>query len=286
VEAEHTPWTKLLARPGQAANRADVAAWWTSNLAPRLLLGAELRIAGQLHRLAEIEFYYHAPGIHDDPFAHGDACQLTSGQWYLHRTGSGFRGGSYKGIDLTFGDGHAHGGILIRSLECPDGHIVEGPSLCVDHVLKCCGQTQVAALDKAIGARPAWGDNPVALHWLDTPEDAPVVQSGRVGLTLKRVATFPKMAAMIFQPYRYLRKPRALRKGRNYVILALHHQGLTPGQIAEVTGSPARAIARQIDGYHQGWQDGEDPSLAAFHGKALSATVLAQMCGAWARHHA
>jgi len=275
-----------LARPAKATNRAEVASWFNLVLAPRLLLGADLVIAGQPHRLAEIEFYYHAPDIHDDPFAHGDPCQRTTGQWYLHRTGKGFRGGSYKGIDLTFGDGLAHGGILIRSLECPDGRLVEGPSLCVDHVLRCCGQTQVAALDQAIGSRPAWGDNRVALRWLTTPRDEPVYQSGRVGLTLKRVASFPKMADMIFQPYRYLRRPRSIRKGRNYVILALHHQGVPPGQITEITGSPGRAVARQIDGYQQGWQGSDDPSLAMFHSKTLSTVVLAQLCGAWARQHA
>ncbi len=252
-------------------------------LAPRLLLGCDLLLANEPHRLVEIEFYFHEPGVHEDPFTHRDPIQLTTGQWYLHRTGKGLKGGTYKGIDLTFG-GRAHGGILIRALECPDGRIVEGPSLCVDHILEVCGYTTVSELDRVVSGREAWGDIPLRLRWCDVLHDEPLVASGRVGLTLKRAAEHPKMPEMIFQPYRFLRRPRDLRKGRNYLILELSRTGKDVDEIAATTGSPTRSIQRQIDVYTQARGDAHDPTLSAFHDQALKPKVLAQMYGAWSKH--
>jgi hypothetical protein len=75
------------------------------------------------HRFEEIEFYCHS-GIHQDPFAHCNPIQQSFGKWYafvsfnclalhfnswnfffryFHRNGNNYRGGSYKGVDLTFG---------------------------------------------------------------------------------------------------------------------------------------------------------------------------------------
>ncbi len=38
-----------------------------------------------------------------DPFSHCDAMQQTCAQWYFHKTGGKYRGGTYKGLDVTFG---------------------------------------------------------------------------------------------------------------------------------------------------------------------------------------
>ncbi len=277
-------FAEFLQIPKSATSFAEVGQWLTDVLAPRLLHGCELKVAGQPHRLAEIEFYLHAPGRHEDPFTHADPIQLTTGQWYLHRTGKGFRGGTYKGIDLTFG-GDVHGGILLRSLECPDGRLVEGPSLCVDYLLQACMYTQVAELDRVIGGVPAWSENPVQLCWREPPGDGAHVRSARVGLTLKRAAEHPRMRALIFQPYRFFIRPRDIRKGRNYLILQLHREGVPAAVIAAQTGSPLRSVQRQIDGYTRGLSGGHDASLSAFQNRALSPSLLAQLCGAWSAHY-
>jgi len=39
-----------------------------------------------------------------DPFTHKDPLQQTCGQWYFHKIGAQYKGGTYKGLDLTFGD--------------------------------------------------------------------------------------------------------------------------------------------------------------------------------------
>jgi hypothetical protein len=49
-----------------------------------------------------------------------------------------FKGGSYKGMDLTFGKkGVVHGGILIRSImDMQSKEYIEGPCNTLDRILK------------------------------------------------------------------------------------------------------------------------------------------------------
>jgi len=96
-------------------------------------------------RIIEVEAYFlGGAGYHEDTFTHAFPEQGTAGQWYFHRvtpTG-GFKGGTFKGMDITFGNGAVggkhFGGFLIRSI-LPVGAtspvIVEGPSLVVDKLL-------------------------------------------------------------------------------------------------------------------------------------------------------
>lgn len=60
----------------------------------------------QYYRLIDIEFYYYAPGSFEDVYAHKHEAQLEMGKWYFHGSG----------IDITFGNGQCHGGILIRGI--------------------------------------------------------------------------------------------------------------------------------------------------------------------------
>merc|ERR1711879_385882 len=109
--------------------------------AETLLNGATLFISGKKHRFVELEFYYCHPKHHNDIFAHRDEYQKRCGIWYFHRTGKGFKGGSYKGLDIAFGNNDAHGGILIRGIhDLENKKLIDGPSLCVDHILKTTGK--------------------------------------------------------------------------------------------------------------------------------------------------
>ena len=103
-------------------------------MADCLLNSFRLIIANKRYRIIETEVYYRGPH-HVDPFAHRDPIQLQCDRWYVHRTGGSYNGGSFKGLDITFGDGRASGGWLIRGLEQCDGTHIDGPSLVVDHIL-------------------------------------------------------------------------------------------------------------------------------------------------------
>jgi hypothetical protein len=132
------------------------------------------------YRILEIEFYCHTNNEdvtdelrHEDPFSHKKCIQLnTSGYWYFLTAGShedSYRGGNYKGINLTFGPFESetvtgrkgiYGGILIRSIsristETIDAEkeyqlrkedIIEGPSKCVDAILNASGYSSILAL--------------------------------------------------------------------------------------------------------------------------------------------
>jgi hypothetical protein len=98
-------------------------------------------------KLLEIEFYLNdATNDHDDPYSHKHEHQLTCGEWYFHRVGkNGYRGGTRKGIDITFGSAERkiYGGILIRAIQDElTKEVIEGPSLIVDKVLEACDVNQ------------------------------------------------------------------------------------------------------------------------------------------------
>lgn len=217
---------------------------WFARIASRLLGSWTLSAGERVHRFVEIEFYYHGP-CHGDPFVHAHSEQLHVGRWYFHRMGGAYRGGSFKGLDLTFGDGVAYGGILIRSLETPDGQLIVGPSLCVDHLLAITGSSSVASLDRSIGGRPAWDPNsPLHIAPVEGHPRA-VFRTRRVGLTLKKHKD-ALAVDRIARAYRFLTEPRRVTKGRVELIDALLAEGRAPEEIRALTGSPSHAIvARQ-----------------------------------------
>ena len=47
--------------------------------------------------------------------------QKELGKWYFHKTGKGYKGGTYKGVDLAFGQHGSHAGCLLRAIEPLDG---------------------------------------------------------------------------------------------------------------------------------------------------------------------
>ena len=87
-----------------------------------------INVNNKHYRFSEIEFYLNHKQ-HPDTFTHGDEMQSILGNWYFHRAGKSYKSGSYKGLDLSFGQGdNSHGGILIRSIQSlEDGSITEGP---------------------------------------------------------------------------------------------------------------------------------------------------------------
>src|SRR4051794_40956116 len=173
-----TDWLDVLKKPDGLQDAGFEA--WFSGIAEVLLNGTRLVAGGVPNRLTEVEFYYHGPE-HPDRFAHRDPVQVHTGRWYFHRTAGVYRSGSFKGVDLTFGTAQAHAGILFRGLERPDGTLIDGPSLLVDHLLDATGAAAVPALDKVIGARLAWDPgNPLRLERATDLAQKPVLRSARV----------------------------------------------------------------------------------------------------------
>lgn len=247
------------------------------SIASQLLFGSDLVVGNESHRLVEIEFYYFGDE-HPDPFTHRDLLQLEFGRWYFHRTRGSYRGGSFKGLDLTFGDGKAFGGILIRSIETADGKLIDGPSLCVDYLLAKAGAIAIAELDAAIASRVAWDtESPLVLRWNESDRHQ-LYRSARVGLSLKKAQLSAQMPQYILLPYRYLTQPRRITKGKLYLVLSLHIQGIDPTIIQQITGCPKQSIIRYIADFEAGLQETD---FTPYFGIDFNSKQLCKLHGTW-----
>lgn len=271
-----------LTRSGPLASPQDGRAWF-AEIAARLLNEWDLTVQGERHRLAEVEFYFYSPPGHGDPFAHRDPIQRSLGLWYFHRAGregaGSYRGGSFKGLDLTFGDGEAFGGILIRSLETSGGSLIDGPSLCVDHLLARTECERIADLDQRIAGRTAWDEgSPLGLAPAVSPRAGRVFRSARVGLALKQSKATEEGFRYALQPYRFLTEPKRIAKGKVHVALALDEEGHSLDEIAKLTGCPKGAAARYIADCRAGQSSS---GFAEYCNADLNPTALCRLHGAW-----
>ena len=272
---------ELGARPTHVTADEHFAPWF-AELVGRLLNRTDLLVGGTPYRFAELEAYYHGPQ-HPDLFAHRDPVQLENGRWYFHRTRGEYRGGSFKGLDLSFGDGKAHFGILIRTVVDPQGNVIDGPSLTVDHLLAQTKVKDVATLDKLIGNRKVWDESaPIAIRESAATRTANVYPSSRVGLSLKRAHGKPDAPRFVARPYRFLTEPRAISKGKAHLVLTLYLDGETPERIHDITGVPRKTIDRYIRDFDAGR---EVPGFEGYVGKDLSTAELCKMLGTWAARY-
>jgi 3-methyladenine DNA glycosylase Mpg len=242
-----------LVPPADAEEAAYLPAF--RRMAGLILNQTTLHIAGHPHRFTEIEFYFNG-AKHLDTFTHGDSMQEEGGKWYFHRTGGEYRGGTYKGLDIAFGREGVPGGILIRGVERLDGDhaLLDGPCMCVDHILSLTEKPSVSALvdsfDRSVDA-PAGGESPLHVTVDATPRAATVVESPRVGLTLKRGASDPRVR-FLAEHYRFLSEPSRIKKGRVNLILGLHRHGHPPAHIARLTGSTLSQIGKYVAQFEAG----------------------------------
>src|SRR5262249_14366674 len=190
-----------------------------------------------------------------------------------------YRGGSFKGLDLAFGDGKAHFGILIRTVVDPQGNVIDGPSLTVDHLLAQTKAKDVATLDQMIAARKVWDESaPLAIRESSSPRTANVYPSSRVGLSLKKARGKPDAPRVVARPYRFLTEPRAISKGKAHLVLTLYLGGETSERIHDITGVPRKTIDRYIKDFDAGR---EVPGFEGYVGKDLGTAELCKMLGTW-----
>lgn len=274
-------WPALFARPA-----VDDFPGWFARIAHQLLNGCRVVANGVPLRLIEVEAYYHGPG-HEDPFAHRDPVQLTAGRWYFHRTAGEYRGGSFKGLDVAFGrrETNAFGGFLIRGVELPDGTVIDGPSLTVDHILKTTTHASVSALDVVIAERVGWLDGlPLRLEALPEAEARPIQTGIRVGLTLKRRRFKENDPAFgfLFRSYRYLTEPRRTKKGKPHMVLPLIAAGKRAEDVTAATGCPTATVRRYATDFAAG---STLSTPEPYYGKEMSTADLCKLYGLWWERH-
>lgn len=259
---------------------ADEAAYLPAfRAAADLILNRTLwHVGGHPHRIVELEFYWDGGG-HRDSFAHGDPIQHQFGAWYFHRSGGEYRGGTYKGLDIAFGREDVVAGILIRGVEQRDGELLDGPCICVDHVLALTGHATIQSLASAFDLRvdSPDGRSPLHLTVVASARAAPVHESPRVGLTLKR-GVLADRARFLARPYRFLTEPARIKKGRLHTVIGLHRRGHSPHEIAALTGSAPAQVGKYIAHFEAG--KGRDPRDYV---KDLNSEETCQLLGACER---
>lgn len=272
------PLHELGLKPAHATTEAQIDPW-VSGLTEYLLNGVDFVAGGKVFRFAELEAYYHGPG-HLDLFAHRDPVQLENGRWYFHRTRGEYRGGSFKGLDLAFGDGTAHFGILIRTVVGADGTVLDGPCVTVDHLLGLTKAKDVATLDALISGRKVWDATaPLFIRESAQTRTAPVYRCSRVGLSLKKAKGKPDAPRFVGRPYRFLTEPRLVTKGKPHLVLALHRGGEDIDSIAALTGCPKKTVERYVKDFEAGKAA---ENFDGYVGKHLSTGELCRMLGTWA----
>ncbi|KAJ3852393.1 hypothetical protein EV368DRAFT_41145 [Lentinula lateritia] len=220
----------------------------------------------------ELENYFWMAEVHEDPFTHGAPEQTRSGNWYFHRapqksndlrkssaivTG-GYRGGTRKGLDLTFGPSldipspyfsppplketpipSNRGGILLRTLQnTSTGRVISGPSLLVDEILKFNSVTSISDLvtKQWMGDVFAFRDNAhsapsTSVLRFEEKDEAKIqavriYQSPRIGLGLSHPSVSPSFdnprVVYLSKPYRYFVHPELLTSnGRPQTFLGI-----------------------------------------------------------------
>ncbi len=165
------------------------------------------------YRMAEIEFYVKCTP-HDDKYTHGDVNQKAFGKWYFHRYPNGsYKGGTYKGVDLTLGDKDTCFGILIRSIyNAETDEMIDGPCKTVNKILEHykCADVPAYMDDK---------DDPLSATSKDNFHvkrknglNAETIYKGpRIGLSDK----YPEWKDI---KYRYLIKKNMIKKGKNTLV--------------------------------------------------------------------
>lgn len=208
-------------------------------IAQELLNLCVLNVNDKEMRICEIEFYLKSEH-HDDIFAHCNEKQKENQTWYFHRTrdGTSYRGGTYKGLDITFG-GNGFGGIIIRAIS-DDNTYIDGPCKVVDYILKECQVEDVKTLDSNLDN--VFDKNLIYIKPKDLDEKE-IYTSARFGLKFKQ----KEQSDFILLPYRYMSFPNKVRKGRQHLVLEMFLNGYSEQEIVKITGINKNVLSRYIN---------------------------------------
>jgi hypothetical protein len=245
-------------------------------IAELLLDRAVVVIAERPHRFTELEFYFDGR-LHPDPFTHGDPMQRELGRWYFHRSGTTYRGGTYKGVDIAIGSADVCAGILIRGIaEIRGATLIDGPCMVVDHILALAKAHSVADLANSFDLAIApTARSPLYVEVAAT-RGTTLYATPRIGLTLKKGHT-PVRHRLLARPYRFLSEPSSIKKGRPHLVTSLHQLGHSALAIAEITRCRPNVIASYITAF----ESGRGKPIESF-GTELSPSELCGLLGALA----
>ncbi|KNC98745.1 uncharacterized protein SPPG_05725 [Spizellomyces punctatus DAOM BR117] len=257
-------------------------------IASTLLHHTTLQAHTTFFQILEIEFYLNDTH-HTDPFTHAHPTQTVPSTWYFHQQGGSYRGGSWKGLDLVFGDGF-HGGILIRAIKNMEtNQVVNGPCKCVEAIMVAC-IGKIASVSELVGGLDGLHAERCALKCLvrDVHPLEFVIETPRIGLSLKPThKNLDKRFRYISKPYRFVHPTHLKTKhlATNIVGLArmlhsdsdlLREDETVLQGVVRIAGVPLRNVCGCLEAYEMGLERGR-PDLCV--GGGQSARVLAGLFG-------
>jgi hypothetical protein len=204
-----------------------------------------LSIAGIEHRLLEVELYHHNEE-HPDPFVHRHAEQRENGTFYFHKSGNSYRGGTFKGMDITLSeDGEAYTSFLVRSFQnLETGEVVTGPCCCVNRILELTNFDGIKELvtEGLDGDRLIHGHKCLELS-IKELKPLPIYSSPRIGLYLTK--TEERQPEFFNRPYRFVAGYEPKLKGSVHTLVGLIRMGLDSEAILKIVGSKKEKLLNQ-----------------------------------------
>mmetsp|Transcript_39084 Transcript_39084/g.154866 ORF Transcript_39084/g.154866 Transcript_39084/m.154866 type:complete len:230 (-) Transcript_39084:1834-2523(-) len=210
---------------------------------------------------------------------------MPSRQRYFHRAGdketSGYRGGSFKGLDLCIGGDKCFGGVLIRAIQTPLERI-NGPSLVVDKILADCGEASVKDLVDRLPSLSC-EDETSCLRVVRTKETSnlTVTCTARVGLSLRKFSdSSSRPLDFIARRYRFLTEV-AKSKHKHLVAVELKKDGLSVEQISNRIGTSRRSVSRWLAQFDRGKSRSRVPNyVESFLNQNMDVAMVCELLGA------
>jgi len=150
--------------------------------------------------------------------------------FYFHRiNGKGFKEGTYKGMDITFGKPGLARAYLVRAIKCVEsGEIVEGPCLVVQTILKIMTPTITKVKDfhqLYTNKNPKLSIHDVASELFMRPKEAWQINlscSPRVGLKYKSIKGYTDETVLKYcmGPYRFIVDTVKIKKQQSTIKMA------------------------------------------------------------------
>jgi 3-methyladenine DNA glycosylase Mpg len=203
-------------------------------IAEALLMKYVLVVGDKEFRICEVEFYVRNT-THNDTYTHRDSHQKTYGRWYFHRyPNCSYKGGTYKGLDLTLGNETTYFGVLIRSIyDDSTDEMIEGPCKTVNKILELSGGA--SDVNEYMNGRVPFHSAPLngRLAFLATQERVPPLSSRstknfylkrKTSLSNETIYKGPRIGLSDKYPewkdihYRYLIKKKYIKKGKTSLI--------------------------------------------------------------------
>lgn len=221
-----------------------------------------LTINKNIYRICELEFYFYTK-FHKDPFIHKDPMQQIPNCWYFHRqNGKGYKSGSFKGLDITFGfNNNCYGGILIRSIKSlSENKIIDGPCNVVNTMIRECGTESISELVEYLGdLKVNNAESKIRLMPDGQLEKKEIFSGPRVGLTLKNGTK--EKEEYLMKDYRFLIYPNQIKKYKSTLCLKLYH---------DKVNDKIKINEKRLKSYIDDFKSGKNKSMDEYYGKKLA----------------